>query len=562
MEITGILFAMLLAVVASRSIARLSGIPAPFVQIALGIAIYYSPLTKVALDPEVFFLLLLPPLLFLDGWRIPKDDLRRDAATIFKLAIGLVVFTVVGVGFLIHWMIPALALPVAFALAAALSPTDPIAVSQIAARTHTPMPTRMRHILEGEALFNDASGLVCMRFAVAAMVTGAFSPIDAGLNFLWVAIGGLLIGAVTTWIVTRPWATSAVFLGEDGSAQIMLSLLIPSGVYLIAEYFHCSGILAAVAAGITMGFSPHTHWHAITRIRRTAVWDMVQFAANGSIFVLLGEQIPDIFSAAPITVIATGHENPWWLAVYVLSIFMALAALRFVWVWLSLRSVFARLKMAQHGHAEADQIDPDAHSTPPYWRYVLAISLAGARGTITLAGVLTIPLVLGDGSEFPGRELAIFLATGVILVSLVLASLGLPHAIKGLEQAANPAHGAAENRLRTAISEAAVHAIISAKQAIAKDGLEHARYVEVAEHIVKTYRHRIARYAREDALASQAAEPTQHGDNDRIEHELRLVGLQAEREAAIHYGRTHPIKQVILRKIGREIDLQEARYSG
>jgi monovalent cation/hydrogen antiporter len=545
MEVTGIVFVMLLAVVASRTIARLTRLPAPFVQIGLGVAIYYSGLTTVALDPEVFFLLFLPPLLFLDGWRIPKDDLLRDAGTVFKLALGLVIFTVVGVGFLIHWLIPTLPLPVAFALAAVISPTDPVAVSQIAART--PIPTRMRHILEGEALFNDASGLVCMRFAVAAMLTGAFSPLDASANFLWLALGGLTIGVVSTWLVTRPWATSTVFLGDDGSAQIMLSLLIPSGVYLIAEYFHCSGILAAVAAGITMGFAPHSHWHAITRIRRTAVWDMVQFAANGSIFVLLGEQIPEIFSAAPITVAETGHEHPGWLGLYVLMIVLALALMRFVWVWISLRGVFG------------PRADHAGQAPPPYWRLVLAMSFAGARGAITLAGVLTLPLVLSDGSAFPGRDLAIFLATGVIVVSLLLASVGLPQALRGLEQLPDPSHGAAENRLRTAASEAAMLAVTNAT---AVDSCDAQLYAQAAARIVANYRHRIARYAREDELASQSAEPTQHGDTDKVEHQLRLVGLHAERDEVVRFGRAHNVKQVILRKIGREIDLQEARYSG
>ncbi len=546
MEVTRIILVMLLAVVASRTIARFTHLPAPFVQIGLGVAIYYSSFTTVSLDPEVFFLLLLPPLLFLDGWRIPKDELLRDAGTILKLAFGLVFFTVLGVGFLIHWLIPTLPLPVAFALAAVISPTDPIAVSQIASRT--PIPTRMRHILEGEALFNDASGLVCMRFAVAAMLTGAFSPLSAGLSFIWLALGGLVIGAGVTWLVTRPWSSKSVLLGDDGGAQILLSLLIPSGVYLIAEHFHCSGILAAVAAGITMGFAPHSHWHAITRIRRTAVWDMVQFAANGSIFVLLGEQIPAIFSGAPITVTSAGHDNPWWLGLYVLLIVLALAALRFVWVWVSLRNVFA-------------EPTPATGPATPYWRLVLAMSFAGARGTITLAGVLTLPLVLSEGVPFPGRDLAIFLATSVILVSLLLASVGLPIILKGMKLLANPAHGAAENRVRTAASEAAVHAVISAKQAIANDAADFELYAEAAARIVATYRQRIARYAREDALAAQSSEPTQHGDTDRVEHELRLVGLRAEREEVVRYGRSQGTKQVILRKIGREIDLQEARYS-
>ena len=546
MQVTGTVLLMLLAVVMSHAIARFTRLPAPFVQIGLGVAIYYSNLIEVSLDPEVFFLLLLPPLLFLDGWRIPKDELLRDAGTIIKLAFGLVFFTVLGVGFLIHWMIPTLPLPVAFALAAAISPTDPIAVAQIASRT--PIPTRMRHILEGEALFNDASGLVCMRFAVAAMLTGAFSPINASLSFIWLALGGLFIGAGVTWLVTRPWSSTSVLLGDDGGAQILLSLLIPSGVYLIAEHFHCSGILAAVAAGITMGFAPHHHWHAITRIRRTAVWDMVQFAANGSIFVLLGKQIPEIFAAAPITVAAAGHENPWWLGLYVLVIVLALAGLRFVWVWVTLRKVFVESAAAKQPARE-------------YWRLVLAMSFAGARGTITLAGVLTLPLMLSEGVPFPGRDLAIFLATSVILVSLLLASVGLPYILKGIKLIGNPAHGAAENKVRTAASEAAVHAVITAKQAVPSDAADFELYAEAAARIIATYRQRIARYAREDVLAAQSSEPTQHGDTDRVEHELLLIGLRAEREEVVRFGRMQGTKQLILRKIGREIDLAEARYS-
>ena len=152
---------LLLAVVVSGSLARLIRLPLPLVQVGLGAVIALSAVPTVALQPELFFLLFLPPLLFLDGWRIPKADLLRDRAMVLELAIGLVILTVLGVGLMIHWMIPAMPLPVAFALAAVISPTDPIAVSAIASRT--PIPRRVMHILEGEALLNDASGLVCMR---------------------------------------------------------------------------------------------------------------------------------------------------------------------------------------------------------------------------------------------------------------------------------------------------------------------------------------------------------------------------------------------------------------
>jgi len=159
---------LLLAVVVSGVFARMfpSLLPLPLVQIAFGAAIASVADLGVELKPEIFFLLFLPPLLFLDGWRIPKEGLFRDKGTILELALGLVVFTVVGVGYFVNWMIPAMPLAVAFALAAIISPTDPIAVAAIASRV--PIPRRLMHILEGEALLNDASGLICMRFAVAA----------------------------------------------------------------------------------------------------------------------------------------------------------------------------------------------------------------------------------------------------------------------------------------------------------------------------------------------------------------------------------------------------------
>jgi Na+/H+ antiporter len=243
---------LLLAVVVSGAFARMSPVPLPLplVQIALGSIIASVANLGVALKPDIFFLLFLPPLLFLDGWRIPKQGLLRDKGTILELAFGLVVFTVVGVGFFINWMIPEMPVAIAFALAAVVSPTDPIAVSAIAARV--PIPKRLMHILEGESLLNDASGLVCMRFAVAAALTGTFSLVDAFGTFLWVAIGGIALGVGVTWIITAAKNWVSRHFGEETASQILISLLIPFGAYLLAEHLHCSGILAAVAAGVTM----------------------------------------------------------------------------------------------------------------------------------------------------------------------------------------------------------------------------------------------------------------------------------------------------------------------
>jgi CPA1 family monovalent cation:H+ antiporter len=548
MEDTVIILIMLLAVAVSGFLARITRMPLPLVQIALGAALFYSSIASVELDPEVFFLLLMPPMLFLDGWRIPKDDLFREAPTILTLALGLVVFTVLGVGLLIHWLIPEMPLPVAFALAAVISPTDPIAVSAITART--PMPIRMRRILEGEALFNDASGLVCMRFAVAAALTGSFVLSNALVSFVWVALGGLAIGAAVTWLMIRAMSSSLVRLGEDGNhaggAQILISLLIPSGVYLLAERLHCSGILAAVAAGITMGFIPHSHSHAVTRIRRTAVWDTVRLATNGSIFVLLGQQMPTIVFATGQTVRLTGHQNPWWLLLYALIIVVALASLRLVWVWASMKLAFSGVR-AHNGL-----------STSSYRRLVIAMSLAGVRGAITLAGVLTLPLKMIDGTPFPGRDLAIILAAGVIILSLILAAVALPHALRNLELPAEAdtenENAADEKRLRSAAAEAAIRAIESAPHATT-DAEEAGLYADTSTRIVTMYRLRIDGYKDSEGIL-MAQEKADH-----IERQLRLVGLHAERDEILGVGQNLGIKEMTLRKIEQEIDLQEARYS-
>ena len=532
---------LLLAVVVSAPLARLVRMPLPLVQIGLGAIIALSFIPTVDLKPSIFFLLFLPPLLFLDGWRIPKDDLFRDGAVILELALGLVVFTVVGVGFLIHWLIPAMPLAVAFALAAILSPTDPIAVSAIASRA--PIPKRLMHILEGESLLNDASGLVCMRFAVAAAVTGAFSLQEAVGSFLWVAFGGLTIGVGVTWTVTKLKNWIIDKLGEDTSVQILVSLLIPFGAYLLAEHFHCSGILAAVAAGVTMSFTEQTgRALAVTRVRRAAVWDTVQFALNGVIFVLLGEQMPSIMARAAETVRITGHHEPWWLIVYVLAITAALAVLRFVWAWFSLKWNIARAM-------RRGQPPP-----PVSWRLIAATSVAGVRGAITLAGVLTLPFALADGTPFPARNLAIFLAAGVIIVSLVLASIVLPRLLKNLELPPEPSHQNEIDNARVEAAQAAITAIEQAQHGMAEGRADADLYIDASGRIMELYRQRID---------SRRQEPEALEINrrmDLIERQLRLAGLRAERDAIFKLARARRLDDESARKLVREIDLLEARY--
>lgn len=542
-DIISIVLVLLLAVVISSALARMSPIalPLPLFQIAFGGVIASIADLGVKLQPDIFFLLFLPPLLFLDGWRIPKEGVLRDKGTILELALGLVVFTVLGVGFLVNWMIPAMPLAVAFALAAIVSPTDPIAVSAIAARV--PIPKRLMHILEGESLLNDASGLVCMRFAVAAALTGAFSLVDAFGTFLWVALGGIAIGTGVTWAATKTKNWISRRFGEETGSQILISLLIPFAAYLLAEHLHCSGILAAVAAGITMSYVEQTgHALAVTRVRRSAVWDTVQFTANGIIFVLLGEQLPQILAGAAQVVRETGHHEPIWLLVYVLAINLALAALRLLWVWTSLR--FTLFRAARRGEA----------IVTPSWRLIAATSLAGVRGTITLAGVLTLPLTMTDGSPFPARDLAIFLAAGVIILSLVAASIGLPRLLKGLELPAEPSHQEEEDRARIAASEAAIKAIEQAQHDMGEGRSDADLYADAGARIMELYRERI------DGRSKNGAERDLARKIDEVERSLRLAGLRAERDEIYRIARRHHLPDETTRKLVREVDLLEARF--
>ncbi|WP_148715711.1 Na+/H+ antiporter [Chitinolyticbacter meiyuanensis] len=543
METITLVLVMFVAVILSSTLVRMLPIPLPLplIQIALGAGIGMVANWRLELDPEVFFLLFLPPLLFLDGWRIPKEGLFRDKGIILALALGLVFITVLGVGYFIHLLIPAIPMPVAFALAAVVSPTDPVAVSAIAARVS--VPKRLMHILEGESLLNDASGLVCLRFAIAATLTGSFVLTEAVVSFARLALGGIVIGVVVTWLITRLKEWISRQYGEETGAQILISLLIPFVAYMLAEHVHCSGILAAVAAGISMSYTELSGKAlAVTRVRRTAVWDTLQFSLNGMIFVLLGEQLPGIIAGASRVVQETGHHQPIWLLLYIVVINLALGAVRFIWVWLMMRFTLYRDRPT---------------TAASMWRVAATTSVAGARGTITLAGVLTLPLLLTDGAAFPARDLAILLAAGVIIVSLIVASIGMPILLKhGLDLPAEPEHALATEQARKLAAGAAIQAIEQAQHEMSEGKPDADRYIDAASRLTDLYRYRIdTQVVTDQEEARQTA-----AQIEEIEQRLRLAGLRAERGELFRLTRTGQLDEEAARKLIRQIDLLEAQY--
>jgi len=539
-----LVLAMLLAVVASGYLVRMLpfALPLPLAQIALGAVIEGVFQHGVTLEPDIFFLLFLPPLLFLDGWRIPKEGLFRDKAVIIELAFGLVLFTVVGAGFLIHWLLPMLPLPVSFALAAIVAPTDPVALSSITKRV--PMPRRLMHILEGESLLNDATGLVCFRFAVAAAVTGQFSLASASLTFIWVALAGIASGAAVTAAIASAQRLLVRRFGEESSSPILINLLMPFGAYLVAEKIGASGILAAVSAGVAMSYIElRGRAQATIRVQRAAVWDTVQFTLNGVMFVLLGEQLPDIVKGAMGVPGSAAAIHPVWLVLHALGISLGLALLRFVWVWVSLR--ISLFKARAQGKSD---------TTKPHFRLVLATSLAGVRGGITMAGILTLPFVVSSGAPLPGRHLAIFMATAVIVVSLVLASVALPRLLPGLHLPDEDEPNAEEVLGRREAALAAMAKLDSIEELRDHQHPDAEIHENALAHMQANYRHRLG------GGAANSSDPEKMRVADATEQKLRLAALQAERDALSALVKDRKISDETGRKLMREVDLVEARY--
>ena len=401
---------------------RVSRVSTPLIQIGIGIVLsILSSHFELTLEPELFFILFIAPLLFVDARHSNKSELWRLKRPILSLALGLVFLTALGVGYLVHWLEPSIPLAAAFALAAALAPTDAVAVSSL--KRTSAITRNQNHLLQGEALLNDASGIVSFQFAIAAVLTGTFSLLNASVVFVIMFFGGLLLGValmLLRFLLVRYLRNLGI---ESITFHVLFELLTPFLVFLIAEVIGVSGIIAVVAAGITYSFAPRRLAPSNARLNvvSTSVWSVISFTLNGLVFLILGTQLPNVARK----VWETSGSNQNFLVLFVALILIALLVLRFVWVLVMHRN----LDMAQKA------VDDSAHvingeKDGGYWRRhlhdALVLSLTGAKGAMTLAVVLTIPQVLSDGTPFPERDLLIFLASGVILLSLLAANFLVP----------------------------------------------------------------------------------------------------------------------------------------
>lgn len=528
---------LLMLVSVSRLVGRVIPLPLPLVQIAAGALLAWPTLgLHVALDPELFLFLFLPPLLFSDGWRMPKREFWHLRGPILTLAVGLVLFTVVGAGYFIHWLLPSIPLPVAFALAAVLSPTDAVAVSAI---SQNRLPTPLMHILQGEALMNDASGLVTFKFALVAAVTGVFSLANAGLTFVLVAVGGLAVGVALSWLVGRLRAWMIARGWDDPATHVVFMLLLPFAAYVLAERLGASGILSAVAAGMMQSWLDLLPRQTSTRLLNRSVWSLLEFAFNGLIFLLLGLQLPDIIKAV------VSHEPTLWPTLLyrgldVVAIFLALVLLRFVWV----QSIWRLSVLLRRWRGKG------ALTQVPTARSCWLLTVGGVRGAVTLAGVMSVPMLMGS-EAFPERDLLIFIAAGVILLSLICACIALPLLLRGIEKSPDDKRRQEVRDAWRKTAEAAIHAL-ETEEVGPQDAAQAALSAELKARIMSEYRHQLDVFndsAEAQALAFQM---------DLLERRLRLKALRAQRLELYSLSRQHQIGDDVLREVLGELDLSEA----
>ena len=528
---------LVMAVVASQPLTRLFRIvPLPIIQIGLGAALAWPTAGfHPRIEPELFLLLFIAPLLFADAWEAPKREYRKLLRPILSLAVGLVFFTTLFGGLALHWLVPSMPLPVAFALAAVLSPTDAVAVSAIVDKES--VPKNLMHILEGESLLNDASGLVIFRFATAAALTGSFSLWQASLAFLLAVAGGIAAGLLAVVLVSWALKLLAKFDRIAPEAQVLVIMFLPFAAFLAAEAVHASGVLAAVVAGLTVGRTRTANQLSVSAYMLAhSFWTMLAFLLNGTLFVLLGLQLPAIIRTVPPALIDTHWL--WQPLGIIVALTLCLILLRFVWITVAIalsRVVSRRLRLEQF------------HTT---LRTRLAGSIAGVRGAVTLAGVLSFPVLALDGSPFPGRDAAIFLAAGVILLWLAIASLGLPPIISGLAAGHGAVHATEMRRARTTATEAAIARL---EGVAPRGGTDGASTVDqaVAEGLIATYRRRLAllddgQTPREEALALY-----------RAESKLRQTALAAEREALRALLKSGEIDDVTFNALTHELALHD-----
>jgi CPA1 family monovalent cation:H+ antiporter len=540
---------LLVAVAGLVLLSNLFKVPYPIFLVVGGLLLGFVPgVPVVELAPELVLLIFLPPLLYSAAFFSSLRDLRANIRQIGLLSVGLVVLTAAVVAAVAHWVV-GLSWPVAFVLGAIVSPTDPVAATAIAQRLG--VPRRIVTVLEGESLINDGSALVLYRGAVLIAVgSAAFSVLDLGARFvvgviLGVAIG-LLVGFVVAWVRRRV---------EDPLVEITISLITGYAAYLPAEALTngelfetsipASGVLAAVTSGIYLGWRSPSLTGPSTRLQAFALWDFLTFLLNSLLFILVGLQLPGILETV------SEEYSAAELALYTAAVCLAVVGARFLWV-------FPATYVPRRFSRKIRERDP----SPP-WQNVTIIAYAGMRGAVSLAAALAIPLALEDGAPFPGRDLIIFLTFCVIFFTLVAQGLTLQPLIRWLDLHDDGTAEREEVKARLLAAEAAL-------QRIEKLSEEEWVMEDTAERMRGMYGYRRRRFANlhanaNDKRISDFADDLDDDDGEDYEarssnfQRLRRELLEAEREAVLRLRSEGKIGDDIMRRVERDLDLEDSR---
>lgn len=512
---------ILLAVAALNALASRVGIPYPIVLVLGGLALGLVPaVPEVVLDPDLVLLVFLPPLLYSAAFFADLRSLRRYARALSLSAIGLVLVTIGAVAAAGH-LVLGLPWPVAFVLGAIVSPTDPVAATAIMRRLGA--PRTIVDLVEGESLVNDAAALVAYRVALAAVLEGTFSAGAASVELVVSVVGGVAIGAAVGWVVA--WARRHI---EDPLTEITVTLVTGYLAFLPAEELHLSGVLSVVTAGLYLGWRSPELTDPATRLEGFAVWEVLTFVLNATLFVLIGLQLPVVLDGL------TDRTAPELIGDAALVIVVVVGT-RFAWLF----SVPYVVRAVDRRPRQRDlRVGAGARAV---------VAWSGLRGAVSLATALAVPLVLDDGAPFPDRDLVVFLTFSVVLVTVVGQGLTLPTLIRrlgvvddGTEEEQEVLHA----RLRAAARVLAELEVIDGEGWAGEDDVEavRARYVQ-----------------RERRFAARAGAIADDGYEDASQVRQRLVRrvLAEERRAVVEMRNAGEISNDVMHRLERELDLYE-----
>ena len=537
----GIIIFIMVILIALSAVADKIKLPYPILLVGVGLVIGFTPqLPNLTLNPEIIFLIFLPPLLYDAAFKTSWHEFKTAIRPISTLAISLVFFTTFSVAAAAHYLIPGFTWPLAFVLGAIVSPPDAVAATGITKGLG--LNKKVITILEGESLLNDASALIAYRYAVAAVTTGVFVFWKAGLEFLMVAGGGIVAGVVIGFIFIQIHKR----ITHNVVVETSLTLLAPYIAYLSAEKFHVSGVLSVVCAGLMLTWRAPEIFSYQTRMRTGVVWDTIIFLLNGVVFILIGLQLPDIMNEIK------GYSIMNLLG-YGLLISLVTIIVRIVWV------IFGVYSQKIFSFKNKSTITPDGESKTEdeiQWKNVLIVAWTGTRGVVSLATALALPLTLNNGSAFPFRNVILFLAFMVIFVTLVVQGLTLPLLIKILGVEKKKTFHKEDKELELTLAYQVVD-FVEKSFPVALDP-------KLQEQVIKKYHFTIQKLNKEIEHIEAKKKPAKNQLTNSVV-QLLLVQLEIvnfQRELLLKFHKEGSFSDDAIRYSERELDIEELRLNG